>query len=170
MAIKAKRRSASFGRWGEHDHTALVLQGGGALGAYQAGAYAALHEAGFEPDWVAGVSIGAINAALIVGNPAERRAQRLSEFWERVSQFSFAALPVGFEAMRPMMSRLSTASAMTFGVPGFFAPRPLSPYFAPDGSIGALSFYDTTPLKKTLEELVDFDLINSKRVRLSLGQ
>lgn len=169
MATNAKHRSNSIKGWGEHDHSVLVLQGGGALGAYQAGAYEALHEAGMEPDWVAGVSIGAINAALIAGNPAQRRVQRLGEFWERVSQFSPPALPAGLESMRPLMNGMSTASAIAFGVPGFFNPRPVPPFFAPDGSFGALSFYDTTPLKATLEQLVDFDLINRKRVRLSLG-
>ena len=169
MATKTRRRSGSIKRWGEHDHEVLVLQGGGALGAYQAGAYAALCEAGMEPDWVAGVSIGAINAALIAGNPAKLRVQRLSEFWQRVSQFSPPALPVGFESMRPMMNSISAASAFAFGVPGFFSPRPIPPFFAADGSVGALSFYDTAPLKTTLEELVDFDLINRAEIRLSLG-
>ena len=167
--MKTRRRSGSTTHWGQHDHEVLVLQGGGALGAYQAGAYAALCEAGMEPDWVAGVSIGAINAALIAGNPAQRRVPRLSEFWQRVSQFSPPMLPAGFESMRPLMNGMSAASAITFGVPGFFSPRPLPPFFAPDGSFGALSFYDTAPLKATLEELVDFDLINRKQVRLSLG-
>ena len=125
--------------------------------------------AGIEPDWVAGVSIGAINATLIAGNPAKLRVQRLSEFWQRVSQFSPPTLPVGFESMRPLMNRMSAASAFVFGVPGFFNPRPVPPFFAPDGSLGALSFYDTAPLKATLEELADFDLINSRQVRLSLG-
>ncbi|MGZ8993354.1 MAG: patatin-like phospholipase family protein [Burkholderiaceae bacterium] len=169
MATKTRRRSGSIARWGEHDHEVLVLQGGGALGAYQAGAYAALHDAGMEPDWVAGVSIGAINAALIAGNLSKQRVERLTEFWHRVSQFSPPALPAGFESMRPLMNRMSTASAIAFGVPGFFNPRPVPPFFAPDGSFGALSFYDTTPLKETLEELVDFDLINREQVRLSLG-
>ena len=169
MATKTRRRSGSIARWGAHDHEVLVLQGGGALGAYQAGAYAALHEAGMEPDWVAGVSIGAINAALIAGNPTKLRVPRLSEFWERVSRLSPPALPVGFESMRPMMNNFSTASAMVFGVPGFFNPRSVPPFFAADGTIGALSFYDTAPLKATLEELVDFDLVNRADVRLSLG-
>lgn len=169
MATTIRRRSPSLNRWGQHDHEVLVLQGGGALGAYQAGAYAALHAAGMEPDWVAGVSIGAINAALIAGNPAQLRVQRLIEFWEGVSRFSPPALPAGFESMRPMMNNLSAASAVAFGVPGFFSPRPVPPFFAPDGSFGALSFYDTTPLKTTLEELVDFDLINRAEIRLSLG-
>ncbi len=162
-------RSPASSHWGKHDHSVLVLQGGGALGAYQGGAYAALSEAGIEPDWIAGVSIGAINATLIAGNPAKRRVQRLSEFWQRVSQFSPPALPAGLESMRPLMNRMSAASAVAFGVPGFFNPRPVPPFFAPDGSLGALSFYDTAPLKATLEELADFDLINSRQVRLSLG-
>jgi len=161
--------TGSIRRWGEHDRTVLVLQGGGALGAYQAGAYAALCEAGIEPDWVAGVSIGAINAALIAGNPATLRVPRLREFWQRISQLSAPILPAGFESMRPLMNRMSAASAFAFGVPGFFNPRPVPPFFAAEGSLGALSFYDTAPLKATLEELVDFDLINRKAVRLSLG-
>ena len=169
MATNTRRRSASIKPWGEHDRTILALQGGGALGAYQAGAYAAMCEAGMEPDWVAGVSIGAINAALIAGNPAKLRVQRLSEFWQGVSQFSPPMLPAGFESMRPLMNRMSAASAFAFGVPGFFNPRPVPPFFAPEGSFGALSFYDTSPLKATLEELVDFDLINRRQMRLSLG-
>jgi len=169
MATKSRRRSGSITRWGEHDHEVLVLQGGGALGAYQAGAYSALCEAGMEPDWVAGVSIGAINAALIAGNPAKLRVQRLSEFWQRVSRFSPPALPAGFESMRPMMNSISAASAFAFGVPSFFSPRPVLPFFAAEGSFGALSFYDTAPLKATLEELVDFNLINQAAIRLSLG-
>ena len=169
MTTSTKRRSRSMTRWGEHDHTVLVLQGGGALGAYQAGAYAALSDAGIEPDWVTGVSIGAINAALITGNPAKLRVQRLGEFWHRISQFAPFTLPVGLESMRPLMNRMSAASAFVFGVPGFFSPRPVPPILAVDGSPQALSFYDTTPLRATLEELVDFDLINSGQVRLSLG-
>jgi NTE family protein len=147
----------------------LVLQGGGALGAYQAGAYAALSDGGIEPDWVAGVSIGAIKAALIAGNPPERRTQRLGEFWQRISENAPFTLPIGFESMRPLMNRMSAASAFVFGVPGFFSPRAVPPFFAMEGSFEALSFYDTAPLKATLEELADFDLINSGPVRLSLG-
>lgn len=156
--------------WGNHDHTVLVLQGGGALGAYQAGVYEGLAECGAAPDWVAGVSIGAINAALIAGNPPERRVERLREFWDRVSaQLPFTPL-ASMDSMRPMFDQMSTASAFVFGVPGFFSPRLVPPFFALDGSIGALSFYDTQPLKATLEELVDFSLINlDKGVRLSLG-
>jgi NTE family protein len=156
--------------WGKHDHTALVLQGGGALGAYQAGVFEGLAECGAAPDWVAGVSIGAINAALIAGNPPERRVARLREFWDRVSaQLPFIP-PASMDSMRPMFDQMSTATAFMFGVPGFFLPRMVPPFFALDGSIGALSFYDTQPLKATLEELVDFALINRNGgVRLSLG-
>ena len=155
--------------WGKHDHTVLVLQGGGALGAYQAGVFEGLAECGASPDWVAGVSIGAINAALIAGNPPERRVARLHEFWERVSAQTPFVPPAALDSMRPMLNQMSAASAFVFGVPGFFSPRMVPPFLALDGSIGALSFYDTQPLKATLEELVDFELINSKRVRLSLG-
>ena len=133
-----------------HERVALVLQGGGALGAYQAGAYEALAELGYPPDWVAGVSIGAINAALIAGNPPTRRVERLREFWQLVSS-GLGELPAPHAA--------SALRAALFGVPGFFAPR-----MAPE-----LSFYDTRPLRATLERLVDFDRINACETRLSLG-
>jgi len=165
----AVEHSSLPARWRKHDESLLVLQGGGALGAYQAGAYAALAEAGMEPNWVTGVSIGAINASLIAGNAADVRVQRLGEFWQRVSRFSPPPLPPGLESMRATMNGMSAASAFLFGVPGFFDPRPLPPFFAPEGTPGALSFYDTSPLKATLEELVDFDLINRREMRLSLG-
>lgn len=146
-----------------HEHTVLVLQGGGALGAYQAGAFEAFAEVGVAPDWVAGVSIGAINAALIAGNPPERRVARLREFWQRVA---VPLPPTPFEVpapLRPLTNRLSAASATVFGIPGFFRPR------HPADAVSALSVYDTAPLKATLLELVDFDLLNSARVRLSVG-
>jgi NTE family protein len=155
--------------WGKYDHTILVLQGGGALGAYQAGVYEGLAEVGGSLDWVAGVSIGAINAALIAGNPPERRVERLREFWDRVSAQMPFVPPAAMDSMRPMLNRMATASAFALGVPGFFSPRMVPPFLALDGSIGALSFYDTQPLKATLEELVDFELINRNAVRLSLG-
>lgn len=155
--------------WGKYDHTVLVLQGGGALGAYQAGVYEGLAEAGVVPDWIAGVSIGAINATLIAGNPPERRVARLREFWERVSAQMAFIPPASMARMRPMLNQMSAMSALAFGVPGFFSPRMVPPFIALDGSPGALSFYDTQPLKATLEELVDFALLNSSGVRLSLG-
>jgi NTE family protein len=152
-----------------HDRRILVLQGGGALGAYQAGVYEGLAAEGFAPNWVAGVSIGAINSALIAGNPPERRIERLREFWNRVSARAQFILPVGLDFVRPLMNQMSAASVATFGVPGFFKPRTVPPYFAPDGSLGALSYYDTEPLRGTLEELVDFDRLNNGDVRVSLG-
>src|SRR5829696_1985415 len=133
MSTSSKGRPRSIARWGEHDHTVLVLQGGGALGAYQAGAFAALSEGGIEPDWIAGVSIGAINAALIAGNLPERRVQRLHEFWHRILENAPLSLPAGFESMRPLMNGMSAASAFVFGVPGFFSPRPMPPFLAMDG-------------------------------------
>ena len=153
----------------EFDHEILLLQGGGALGAYQAGVYEGLVEAGVAPTWVVGISIGAINASLIVGNPPERRIERLREFWRRVSRNVGPPLPAWLDSLRPTVNYMSAMSAATFGIQCFFTPRMPPPSFAADGTEGALSMYDTTPLKATLEELVDFDLINSGQVRLSLG-
>jgi NTE family protein len=147
----------------------LVLQGGGALGSYQAGAYQALCHFDFEPDWVAGISIGAINAAIIAGNEREKRVDRLKEFWDMVSQpVSWNPLVPGDRA-RSLFNETSAAIIATFGVPGFFTPRfPPAPLW-PSGSSSALSYYDTAPLKKTLEHLVDFDRINDLKTRLSVG-
>jgi NTE family protein len=147
----------------------LVLQGGGALGSYQAGAYQALCHHDFEPEWIAGISIGAINAAIIAGNPREKRIARLKEFWELVSS------PVPWNPVtksdrgRSLFNETSAALIATFGVPGFFTPRfPPAPLW-PQGAPQSLSYYDTAPLKKTLEHLVDFDRINDLKTRLSVG-
>ncbi len=154
----------------KHDNTVLVLQGGGALGAYQAGVFEGMAECGLMPDWVTGVSIGAINAALIAGNPPEHRLERLREFWDRVSAGMPLAAPAQLDPVRVALNRLSAATAATFGVPGFFVPRMPPAILAAEGTPGALSIYDTSPLKKTLEELVDFDLLSGEqRVRLSVG-
>lgn len=147
----------------------LVLQGGGALGAYQAGAYEGLAEAGIVPDWVTGVSIGAINAALIAGNPPERRVERLRAFWDRVSAAAPVILPPALDPLRLAFNRVSALGAVAFGINGFFTPRVPPPFFAADGTPGALSFYDTGPLERTLDELVDFHLINGHSTRLSVG-
>jgi NTE family protein len=155
--------------FGSHDHRILLLQGGGALGAYHAGVYEGLAEAGFAPDWVVGISVGAINSALIAGNAPEHRLDRLREFWQLVSAQAPVILPPSLDSGRPMMNQMAAASAMLFGIQGFFLPRMLPPQFAPEGTIGALSYYDTEPLRATLESLVDFDRINSGDVRLSLG-
>jgi NTE family protein len=113
----------------DQEKTVLVLQGGGALGAYQAGAYEALAEADYEPDWVAGISIGAINGALIAGNRPEHRATRLREFWEKISSGLQAPVPFLDEMVRPFFNEASAGFAASFGIPGFFAPRiPPAPF------------------------------------------
>jgi NTE family protein len=163
------RLASPAGAFLAHDRRILLLQGGGALGAYHAGVYEGLAAAGFAPDWVVGISIGAINAAIIAGNPPERRADRLREFWNLVSAQAPFALPAAMDFARPMMNRMAAASAMFFGIPGFFVPRVPPPQFAPEGTLAAVSYYDTEPLRATLNRLVDFDRINSGDVRLSLG-
>ena len=147
----------------------LVLQGGGALGAYQAGVYEVLESTHHAPSWIAGISIGAINAALIAGNTPERRVERMREFWEMVSS-NLAAHPAGIAAaQRHLRNDTSAAITMAFGLPGFFAPRfPPAP-LQPQGSLRAISYYDTAPLHESLERLVDFDMLNSGKVRLSVG-
>jgi NTE family protein len=152
----------------DHDNIALVLQGGGALGAYQAGVYAEIFKTRFQPNWVAGVSIGACNAALIAGNPPERRLDRLTEFWELLSSGLLAPAPEG-DMVRKLFNRGSAAVAAVSGVPGFYEPRVPPPFLQPAGTTRALSFYDTAALEQTLLRLVDFDLINSDSVRLSVG-
>jgi len=155
------------------DECILVLQGGGALGAYQAGVFEALAAMDHTPDWVAGISIGAINAALIAGNPPERRVERLREFWQGVSSFPWApALPPlaeGVDGARDVLNETNATIAMLFGVAGFFSPRAPAAPFQPSGTLAAISYYDTAPLRQSLERLVDFDLLNSGAVRLSVG-
>ena len=154
---------------------ALVLQGGGALGSYQAGVYEALSTSQYLPDWVAGISIGAINAAIIAGNAPEQRVERLQAFWEGITApHAFfwqggpetGLLPAGWGGALADRRRLSSLAALLFGQPGFFAPRPPT-----DWIFGAppTSFYDTSALKSTLERLVDFDRINAREIRFSVG-
>ena len=146
----------------------LVLQGGGALGAYQAGAYEKLAAAAMEPTWVAGISIGAINAALICGNRPKDRLPALHEFWNLVTS-SLAATPLNItEKTRAMFGEIAAASVVMAGVPGFFQPR-LPINFAPFAAPKPLSVYDTSPLRKTLLRLVDFDYLNDAGPRLSVG-
>jgi len=152
-----------------YDHEILLLQGGGALGAYHSGVHEGLAELGREPTWVVGVSIGAITAALIAGNPPARRNQRLRAFWERISGYAPNDLPPGFEAFRTAFNRMSAGTVATFGAPGFFTPRMPPPFFGFGGGPEATSIYDTEPLRATLEETVDFDLLNSGKTRISLG-
>jgi NTE family protein len=155
---------------------ALVLQGGGALGAYQAGVYEALSEAGIEPNWIAGMSIGAINAAIIAGNPPDTRVDRLREFWTQVTTdgpWSGAGdACIGLargDAMRQLLNQMSAGFAVASGARGFFKARVVPPLFQPAGTIDATSFYDTSELRNTLERLVDFDRINAATTRFSVG-
>jgi NTE family protein len=154
---------------------ALVLQGGGALGAFQAGVYQAMVEAGLHPDWVAGISIGAINAALIAGNAPEARLDKLRAFWEQVSApgipefFGLSDHWLGGDLGRRFLNRFNAGCALLKGADGFFTPRLPPPYLSPPGTIEATSWYDTTPLRSTLERLIDFDRINSGEMRFSVG-
>ncbi len=180
MKIDWHRNREKLALQRRHDHVALVLQGGGALGAYQAGAYEELAGTPFQPDWVVGVSIGAINAAIIAGNPPEHRVGKLHAFWQLVSsglpQFSDpTTIMPWLRAMtengqdRNALNQFSAWHAALLGVPGFFQPRMPPAPFQPRGTAGALSLYDTSPLRTTLESLIDFDLINDGGIRLSLG-
>ena len=150
-------------------HRVLVLQGGGALGSYQAGVVEALQAAQVEPHWVAGISIGAINAALIAGNPPERRLERLRSFWEQATSGPFFSPMAGFDQVRSFVNQMSAATIAALGAPGFFKPRVPAPMLWPQGSAEAISYYDTSPLRATLERLVDFDRINRGETRLSVG-
>ncbi|MEJ2411044.1 MAG: patatin-like phospholipase family protein [Novosphingobium sp.] len=147
----------------------LVLQGGGALGAYQAGVYEALAGLGASPHWISGISIGAINAAIIAGNPPQDRVPALREFWNTVSGELLYRLdePIGFA--RRTFNEVSAQCAAAFGVPGFFTPRWPMPFPEWPAKLGQLSYYDTTPLRNTLLDLVDFDRINSGETRFSVG-
>ena len=151
---QSRRRRAKTGeRLPLPDEVALVLQGGGALGAYQAGVIEGLEERGIEVDWVAGISIGAVNAAIIAGNPPERRVARLRGFWEKVTA-ALPALPFagGGEEWREWLHMLSAGMVAAQGVPGFFTPRLLTPALAPAKSVAATSFYDSAPLAATLDD------------------
>ena len=152
-----------------YDRVALVLQGGGALGAYQGGVYQALAEAKCEPHWISGVSIGAINSAIIAGNRPEHRLEKLETFWSTVSSRKIWAYTPDGDIFRQMRSQAAAFMALTLGQPGFFTPRVPSPWLLPTGAAGATSHYDSSPLKKTLEELVDFDLLNDGEKRFSVG-
>lgn len=149
--------------------TALVLQGGGALGAYQGGAYEALVASGTQPDWLAGISIGAINAAIIAGNAPERRVERLRTFWNRMS----GGIPMPWGApfangpLRGLANDGAAAWAVLFGLPAFFTPRPGALIWP--GNMPDPSYYNTGPLRQTLLELVDFDRINGGDVRLTVS-
>src|SRR6516225_7517302 len=142
---------------------ALALQGGGALGSYQAGVYEALAEHDYQPDWVAGISIGAINCAIVAGNAPEDRVARLRQFWEQVSSPSENWPDFPFDIWRGAMRHTAAIAALMFGQPGFFHPNVWTTGAA------LTSYYDTSYLKATLERLVDFDRINARKIRFSVG-
>jgi len=182
MTAAAPRRSRRRPSAARYDTVALVLQGGGALGSYQAGVYQGLHEAGIRPNWIAGISIGAINAAIIAGSPPDERVERLRGFWENICRpTGFTALPWGDALARmfqgvpfgfgspAMNGQLAAFQALMAGQPGFFKPRFPPPYWLHGGGPAATSFYDTTPLAATLRQYVDFDLLNRGEVRASFG-
>jgi len=155
---------------------ALLLQGGGALGSYQAGVYEALAEADLHPDWVAGISIGAINSALIAGNAPDDRVAKLRTFWQEVTANPLLDWAVGLQALAPrgdfaraLFNHISAGSALVNGAANFFQLRHPPVWLHPNGAVEATSFYETKLLKSTLERLVDFDRINAGTTRLSVG-
>lgn len=161
-----------------YETVALMLQGGGALGAYQAGVFQGLYEAGIEPNWLAGISIGALNTAIIAGNAPEKRVERLLQFWETICQPAFGpplpafiehALFNSSEAVRKAFTATQAMGAIVEGQKGFFVPRFPPPLPTVSGPPQLASYYDTTPLKATLEALCDFDRINSGEMRVSVG-
>jgi NTE family protein len=159
--------AANVIRHANHGRVVLVLQGGGALGAYQGGVYQALHEAGIEPDWIIGTSIGAINAGIITGNRPEDRLPRLQEFWRRVERSTFWG---AFPDWGGVADALSSWMTLTSGISGFFEPHTRA-FLGAHVHLGAdrAGYYSTEPLRKTLEELVDFSLINAGHPRLTVG-
>jgi NTE family protein len=153
-----------------------LLQGGGALGSYQAGVYEALAEADLHPDWVAGISIGAINSAIIAGNSPAERVSKLRAFWQEITANPLIDWATTAEAFTPkgdvargLFNQMSAAYALINGAAGFFAPRRPAAWLYPSGALEATSFYETKLLKATLERLVDFDRINSGEMRFSVG-
>jgi NTE family protein len=166
-AAPSKKRTA-------FERIALLLQGGGALGAYQGGVYQALAEADLHPDWVAGISIGAINAALIAGNPPEQRVGRLREFWETVSTSAlgipaFDAVELRNELAHTLVNQATAMNVLLFGAPHFFVPRVPPPMPGLGTRTDKASYYDNTPVRATLTRLVDFDRINAGPMRVSVG-
>lgn len=169
MNFQPRTNLATADRRLPFDCIALLLQGGGALGAYQGGVYEALAEADIHPDWIAGISIGAINAAIIAGNPPNARVDRLREFWTQVTlDAPFTDLMNG-DHTRNFLNQVNAGFAAVFGANGFFSARPFAPWLQAGRTLAATSIYDTSALKTTLERLVDFDRINSGMTRFSAG-
>src|SRR5260370_18949241 len=171
---RSRRKSHVVGERPPFERIALLLQGGGALGSYQAGVYQALAAANLHPDWIAGISIAAITSALIAGNAPDKRVKRLREFWEAITTPPFGIpdmqwfLPKG-EFAHSVVNQARSLGALLGGAPDFFKPRVPLPYLQPNGTLEAISYYDVSPLRATLERLVDFDLINAGAMRFSVG-
>jgi NTE family protein len=172
----AKKRSAKRSapatprRNGDAPRVVLLLQGGGALGAYHIGAYQALHESGMEPDWIAGVSIGAFNACILAGNAPSDRLARIEGLWDTISRPESVEFWTSIHGLeRRIHNAASHVEAVLLGQPNFFYPRFPSPQFVPDQAPEDVSFYVSTPMLGTLRELADFDRINARQTRLSVG-
>lgn len=152
------------------ENVVLLLQGGGALGAFQAGVYEQLSALDVEPDWIAGISIGAINAAIIAGNPpGEERLKKLRYFWKKMSGGMPNFWLPDSDHIREAAHLAAAGAVALYGVPGFFRPRTWPVSWMPHGSSEALSFYDTEPLAETLDQLVDWDRLNNGPMRVSVG-
>jgi NTE family protein len=169
VAPKAKKSQASKNQT-SFECIALLLQGGGALGAYQAGVYQALSEEKLEPDWVAGISIGAINAAIIAGNSPQHRVKKLREFWELITLDAFHYSIPDLKSLlsenyteHKLLNSMSAMRTLLFGIPGFFNSTFPTPWQT------QTSYYDSTPLKRTLKRIIDFDRINSRELRFNIG-
>ncbi|MBS7698818.1 MULTISPECIES: patatin-like phospholipase family protein [unclassified Chelatococcus] len=176
MPKKGLRKSHRTLQRPPFDSIALLLQGGGALGSYQAGVYEALAEAELHPDWIAGISIGAINSAIIAGNAPNERVSKLRQFWEEITARPYwdfltpvAQKAARGDAARSVFNQYSALYALSGGAPGFFTPRYPPPWMMPAGSPQATSYYDTSELRGTLERLIDFDRLNHDGMRLSVG-
>ena len=175
LSPRANRRGSATRPRPPFECIALLLQGGGALGAYQAGVYEALAAADLHPDWVAGISIGAINGALIAGNAPEARVDKLRAFWEGITaepwwSWSDRTNPLlKGDAAQQWFNQFNAGLALVAGAPGFFTPRLPPPWLHPPGTADAASMYDTSGLKATLERLIDFDRINAGGMRFSIG-
>jgi NTE family protein len=156
----------------KYERVACVFQGGGALGAYQVGAFRAIHEKGYRPNFLAGVSIGAINSSIIAGNPYQNQVQRLDEFWNTIAPSlwsDFFSFYDKFDFTHHLHNHIGALHSIFHGLDGFFKPRWQTPHPLIKSTPDKLSYYDTSELRDTLEKLIDFDLINSKSVTLCLG-
>ncbi len=152
-----------------HERTALLLQGGGALGAYHHGIYQALAEAGYQLDWFAGTSIGGMQAAIMAGNPPEERLAKLKAFWQRIERTQYIPAPPPTHPLRKSINLMEAMTTMCLGQPGFFQPDPMAAMPWPWNAGKRPAHYDVSPLRRTLEDLIDFDRINDGPERLSLG-